>query len=628
MLLLISFAVALTAVSIKYEKKLVEALPVTLGAYVLILYVLALVGALYVADYVGLVIIASGILYTIADTIKKKASADTDDPSIKDTSVPFMIAQKYKDHSIWVFIFLMVLIFIGVSSKLITWWDDYNFWGTDVKAIFYTGGLAAKYQNVAPEFGDYPPGTQLVKWMFLNLKPGSFDEGLMFTGYYFFIYSFLAPILGYFDNKGIKGIVSSIISGALLFIMPSCVEAFYLDGCCADICMAVAFGVFLVTVLKRYESIKNDTAIPLKEERFNVVSSSVALSVMMLSKNTSFIWLLYAMVFMAVLALMNSDKSQDKGEASERFKKNIKTIFGYFALPCMAFASWLVFCLLNKRVARSTVGALTMVSSGTEMPDKGRELISAYVKAFLSYPMHRYQNAIVDISPLAFWLIVTLAFILFGVFKLIDKKECIFLSCFAFAGGAVFYLIDLICHLTVFSTEMQYLDPFAMVSSIERYSSPFTFGMIMLILYVLFAKGVNWKKAAFVAAFVILCADLTSVARGFWTYRNDIDNVLAERNALVDNDILMLWNKTILLSNNADPMMDDNAHYDGSRILYVRDSSDVSWISHAYISYYMSPVSMVFDYTDLSDVDMDVLKARSSELHAGYVYVGGDLYEN
>ena len=45
---------------------------------------------------------------------------------------------------------------------MVSWWDDYNFWATDVKSIFYRNGFADKYANAAPEFGDYPPGTQMM----------------------------------------------------------------------------------------------------------------------------------------------------------------------------------------------------------------------------------------------------------------------------------------------------------------------------------------------------------------------------------------------------------------------------------------------------------------------------------
>ena len=599
-----AFLLILIALSVKFDKKILEVLPASLCLQILLLYILAFFKALSFIDAIGALTLLSGFIVLLRLTPEKRKLLSG------------KVTGKLSDASLWVFVLMMILVYFGAKDKLITWWDDLNFWGTDVKAIFYDNGFAGRYLNVAPEFGDYPPGTQLSKWMFLHLAPSGFNEGLMFTGYYFFIYSFLAPMICFFDKKGIKGIAGTMLAGIIIFILPSCVEAFYLDGCCADICMAVAFGAFLAGVV-----------MPSPSDFFNMIKGTLYLAVMVLCKNTSLIWLAYAFVFFVVYSLVHDDTA--------RGKNAWKTIFGYFALPCSAYLSWAIFCLINKRVARSTVGALKYVTTGVDMPDMGHELIVSYIKAFFAWPLHRYENAVINLSPFAFLMIVTALFICMGILKKVSKKECIFFSVFAFTGGVIFYGINLICHLTIFSTEMQYLDPFAMVSSIERYSAPFSFGMIMVLLHLAFGKGYDLKRCIIVALAIVLCADLHSVARGFVTYRADIPQVIEERNMLVGDDIMSLWNRSVLLSDNnallenAEPAdKGHNAHYDGSRILYVRDSSDVSWISHAYISYFMSPISVVYDYDDLESTSIDQLRIRADELHAGYIYVGGTLYEN
>ena len=39
-----------------------------------------------------------------------------------------------KDPSTIAGIILLLLVVIGVSGKVVSWWDDYNFWATDVKS--------------------------------------------------------------------------------------------------------------------------------------------------------------------------------------------------------------------------------------------------------------------------------------------------------------------------------------------------------------------------------------------------------------------------------------------------------------------------------------------------------------
>ena len=42
--------------------------------------------------------------------------------------------------------FIMVIVVtVCVRDKAVSWWDDYNFWATDVKSLFYLNGFADKY---------------------------------------------------------------------------------------------------------------------------------------------------------------------------------------------------------------------------------------------------------------------------------------------------------------------------------------------------------------------------------------------------------------------------------------------------------------------------------------------------
>ncbi len=62
-------------------------------------------------------------------------------------------------------------------------------------------GFASKYANVSPEFGDYPPGVQLAKWFAVHMNKKEFSEGLAFTGYYLFNFSFVLPLFSRIDKK-------------------------------------------------------------------------------------------------------------------------------------------------------------------------------------------------------------------------------------------------------------------------------------------------------------------------------------------------------------------------------------------------------------------------------------------
>ena len=98
----------------------------------------------------------------------------------------------------------------------------------------------------------------------------------------------------------------------------------------------------------------------------------------------------------------------------------------------------------------------------------------------------------------------------------------------------VFYSINLISHLTIFAVETQYLEPFGMVSSIERYGAPFTIGGLYLLAFLAAGKGVDGARKSGTGAllcmvFVLLTADYAGAYRALWGYRSTVEEVLRER---------------------------------------------------------------------------------------------------
>lgn len=122
--------------------------------------------------------------------------------------------------------------------------------------MYALDGFAAKYTNAASEFGDYPPGIQLLKWWFVHLKPDGFSEGLMFAGYYFGVFVFLTPLLSRLDEalqtdrRTVKQLFWTVVLVVCLAAFPSMTETFYLGGMCADLVMAVIYGVILMSCLE------------------------------------------------------------------------------------------------------------------------------------------------------------------------------------------------------------------------------------------------------------------------------------------------------------------------------------------------------------------------------------------
>ena len=257
----------------RMETSMVRAWPIGVGVLMMVLYGLSFLGALKWIDLLGVLFLLTGSVYFWRKDRKLCMGK---------------VCRKICEPSFLVALLFVILISVLVNDKCVSWWDEINFWAADVKSIFYRNGFAAKYENVAPEFGDYPPGTQLIKWWFLHMNPKAFDEGLMFAGYYFLIFSFLVPSLDRIKMKQKVGQVFAMIGWCiLLWLFPTTVEAFWVEGSCADLSMAVIYGAFLVEIVSN------------RPKKYAFVPG-LYLSCMSLCKNTSFIWLAFAGVFLLI----------------------------------------------------------------------------------------------------------------------------------------------------------------------------------------------------------------------------------------------------------------------------------------------------------------------------------------
>ena len=154
--------VFILAIAWRFKIRFVESIPVGCCLLVLGLYVLSFTGHLTLSDVLAVIwlIFAAVYVFWIPREKRKKLAG-------------FCAGELLEGGAIAA-VAMTVIVTICVGGKAVSWWDDYNFWATDVKSLFYLDGFAGKYANVAAEFGDYPPGTQMMKWWFLHFSPKEF----------------------------------------------------------------------------------------------------------------------------------------------------------------------------------------------------------------------------------------------------------------------------------------------------------------------------------------------------------------------------------------------------------------------------------------------------------------------
>ena len=598
--LLAAFLLIACLLALRFEKQLTAVLPSATCILILTLYVLAFFRRLSWIDYFSTAIVAGAVLRVLflSGEKKKKLFARLRELFCAPSAIAALV--------------LLTGAVLLTGNKIATWWDDLNFWATDVKALYALDGFAAKYTNAASEFGDYPPGIQLLKWWFVHLKPDSFSEGLMFAGYYFGVFVFLTPLLGRLDEalqndrrRG-KQLFWIVVLAVCLAAFPSMTETFYLGGMCADLVMAVLYGVILMSCLEDRAVPGTDTAAAASRSRaFSNLRIALYLSVLVLVKSVGFLWAAFALIFVWFWRL--------HGAADK--KKEIRQLLCITALPAVSGGSWMLFCLLMKRVAKLTGAAVSMASGSLPILLEGtvQKLLHAYAEAFAVWALHRDGCSGIGVSALALFVIFLIGIAWLYRRKLLTKTERNFLFVYVPLTGIVFYGINLVSHLTIFATETQYLEATGMIASIERYSAPFTVGTLYLLFGIFLERSPKlWGKIspyAVLAAAVLLCANWGAVYDGMIGYRQRLDDDLQARSNMIteaSEEFLEKMSKQDVGS--------------GMRVLYLKNAQDAAqWVRNTYISFEASPVSVLF-----GGIGEDTTSGQVWELvqasHAGYLY--------
>lgn len=583
---IITLFIFILALACAFRKNFVEMLPVGISSLVLLLYVLSFSRHLTWIDGIAPLLLCGIVVYFFTRKGEQRKE------------LLRRCGEILKEPSAMAGLILLAAVAVGVSGKVVSWWDDYNFWATDVKSIFYRNGFADKYANAAPEFGDYPPSTQMMKWWFLHFSPGQFREGLLFAGYYVFNLSFLLPLLHYIRKKTPLSMMLGVI---LLWIFPTMAEVFWCDGCSADLSMAVVYGAFLVAVIDRKEA----------SPWLYYGRQALYLMVLVLCKNTGFVWYAFAVLFIIGVQILNRKMGEDLWQK----RTAVRGTLSVMVLPIFSGGGWFAFCYLHRRVAKLTGAAVQMATGGMNIPEVKEQMLRAFGEAFVKWPLHRSSTWLFDFSPLVFVLFLLAVYILLIVRRKLDWRMGRFLMIYTAVTAILFYTLVLISHLTVFAVETQYLEPYGMVSSISRYGAPFTIGGLYLLAYFVMCSFTDNRGFYLCALVVLLSSDYASAYRAIWGYRTGVQAELSRREEILDDAAYEFAER-----------VGAGTDSDITRVLYVRDSSDVSWVRNTYLNFEAAPVSVMYANVELASVSREELLRLMEEAHASHLYMEGTLY--
>lgn len=577
---IVAFLLLSARISYKYKKNIQDCTALVFAGVILVMYVLAFCRGLRLMWAVAALV----MIWSLVSTWHEKRDGLA------------VMLRRLLDVHVIMLVICTIAVGLATDSMVFTWWDDINYWSSDAKQLFFMNGFPGKYGNVSPEFGDYPPVTSLVKWLFLQAGGSSYRESLQFLGYFFTNAVFMMPLNGMagecIDRLEISGMAKAfakVITFVGAMLLPGIFNGIIYYGTPADITMAIVYGALLFAIYDRKDT----------DERYYYVRIALYTAVLLLTKSIGFEWAAFALAFYFVWA---------------GFEKKVflPVLFGGASL-----GSWLLFCLVNRRVAKLTGAGIKMATSGNyTAPENAPDKLGFFLRGFLFEPMHADHNLTLDLSTgAAVVLIFAAVFVLYKT-KVVTGAESKKLALFLLISGLIAYTIVFVAHITIFQTEDQYLEPYAMAVSIARYCAPFTLGGTYLLMGICFDRSLGSQGAkaiavSLAAAFLLifLSADYTGVYKYLGGYRASVSENEAYFDDMVGEDGFKLAGA-----------LDDRELW-GKRVLVLRDGHSYYWVHNTYISKEASPVALVYDSFLTEEDTRDTMVKKILDSHAAYFYV-------
>lgn len=566
--------IALSIVIASYlDKELVVIQPISIAILLLNLLVLATFRVLSFITFVLLIYFII-LLYLI---YKKKIKIE-------------FITSKVLSVSFISLIISLVLIYFFARDRIPYAWDELGAWALEVKTLYFNNGFSQPYMHTTIGYGDYLPGQMLFEWWFVNFDNKSFNEGLMYVGYYAFYIINLSHFFIIEQNdkhsifKWMFGIVKCLAITLVLLYIPSLISGNVYEMLQVEFLQTCIIANVLIFINNCNETHNN---------KFGTIYWFSNMFVLLLLKDSS-------IVFIVILTLFYIISSHIKKE--KRIIKNKYLLFSLM-INAIVYTLWKVFCGINHRG--------TSYSRVTNILDRIKILImntdsdaNKYIHSFFNSLIYQpirgnLKYSINLVFPIFIILLVVFLILVYRNQTIQTKLKLVL--CYVFMI-AIYLLVILAMHIFSFR-ETQYFDPRVMMLSISRYGEPLLLGILIFIFYE-FIRSNNYVFNLFFLLIVLLSGSITTVHYGFIGYRKGLNELINYR-----SNFEYKYEKLI---------NDINTFTNGKkqcRIFFVYD--DEVQNSRLY-QYYLAPTA-IYMHKSFSGIDSLILNYKNDN-KCEYVY--------
>lgn len=478
-------------ISDKFNKKIENCIIIDILVKMIGLYILGLLNQLKI----GVIILnILSILLGIITIIKRRKN------TVK-------LKENILTYGMLFFTIIYFSFIIFTYNKMSNIWDEYSYWSTISKKIFYSNKLINEGMLFV-----YPPFPTLLQYFFTKTI-GIYSQGIEIFANIILGFSLLIPL---FERIKTNRKLPNICLGITIICIPAIFhyiyfyQAIYLD---------IIIGLLIAYILYQIYNEEN--------EAFLITSLILDFIVLSLTKAVGFY---IAMILIGVIILKNIivaiiEKKDKKTTIIQNIKNNKKSIMVIIVITLIILISYITWSIyikdfqpykdtIEKQHQEIADGQLsiidaiktiktTMFGSSNESVDydtSNRTLFHAlYEKYAITKP--------INLSILSFTILYVIASIV--IYKFYTKKED--------KAKYVSTIISVIVGLFVYTLfiQLSYLTQFGINetlkhSSIERYINTYLLAMFILLISIIIAKleennkNINFKYSIFILAILLI----------------------------------------------------------------------------------------------------------------------------
>lgn len=529
-----------------------ESLLIAICGMGILTYILGLVNLLGISIYIIIGTSIISIIYTIVKLKKKEVK-------IKELlTLPTVV-----------YVVTVVLIYFMIKNVGFIMYDEYMFWGTNLKEMIYHSCLWGS-NKIDGIHTTYPPFTAIIEYIFCMIN-GEFSESISYFGIITLMLTTLMPL---FKNE--KYTIKSFLK-IISVIGITYIAIIFFNYNIANLVVDCILGIiFAVTMFLIYK---------IKEKKDYITVIILLISLTLIKTNG----ILFAGIAIMQLFFIKIFELIDKKERKvKNILKEISIVRILLLTILTTYATWKIYYTLNGKQVddrhdknyveniniKEFVNAITQNENAS---DRNKKIAKSFIRKIL-----KENITIKDKCDTAIFIFIITNIMLLIYMMVSKNKSKIFANFISINIGFFLYMLT---NLIIFMFVFQEYEG-KMLMGFERYTQTYMLAMVLNIIYLIQEKT-EYKRI------IIMCVLMLLMPNGLQDIVNySPQSVYTRHKEYIDNNIIIDKSKEVL----------DTASKDDK--VYILDYLEGGFIVHR-MRYYISPIktNLLYEYNITSKED-------------------------